>query len=379
MMQTYGLIGEIRQLGDQEVDIVGMVRGITKYAVTIVDPETIRYHLSRAIHLAASGRPGPVWLDIPVDVQAAMVQPEGMKPYDPAEDDIKVDQAGLRTKAKEVLALLRSAGRPIVLAGTGVRLAGAKDLLLRFCESLRIPLATAWTHDLIASDHPLYAGRQGTIGTRAGNFNVQNADLVLVLGSRLCLRQISYNWVSFARHARTVQVDIDAAELMKPTFRANVAIHADIRDFLEILLDQTTGEKVLVDLAAREKWIAWCRDRVEKNPPVLSKHRKSTDGRINQYHFVELLFRHAPADAVFACGNATACITPFQAGLLKQGQRLFSNSGSASMGYDLPAAIGAAVADPTRTIICVAGDGSLQMNVQEFATLAALDLSVKVS
>ena len=380
MMQTYGLIGRIRQLGDQEVDIVGMVRGITKYAVTVVDPETIRYHLSRAIHLAANGRPGPVWLDIPVDIQATMVNPERMHPYDPAEDDTKVNQAELKTKAIEVLSLIRSAERPIILAGTGVRLAGAKDLLLRFAETLRVPVATAWTHDLIASDHPLYAGRQGTIGTRAGNFTVQNADLVLILGSRLCIRQISYNWASFARHARTVQVDIDSTELSKPTFRANVPIQADARDFLEILLRRVeVGEgEGLVDMGKREKWVAWCRDRVEKNPPVLPKHRKASDGRINQYHFIDLLFSQAPTDAVFACGNATACITPFQAGLLKQGQRLFSNSGSASMGYDLPAAIGAAVADPGRTVICLAGDGSLQMNVQELATLAALKLPVKV-
>jgi acetolactate synthase-1/2/3 large subunit len=378
MMQTYGLIGRIRQLGDQEVDIVGMVRGITKYAVTVVDPETIRYHLSRAIHLAANGRPGPVWLDIPVDIQATIVNPERMHPHDPAEDDTRVNQAELKTKAIEVLSLIRSAERPVVLAGTGVRLAGAKDLLLRFAEALRVPVATAWTHDLIASDHPLYAGRQGTIGTRAGNFTVQNADLVLILGSRLCIRQISYNWASFARHARTVQVDIDSTELSKPTFRANVPIQANVRDFLEILLRQAGEGEALLDLGKREKWVAWCRERVEKNPPVLPKHRRAPDGRINQYHFIDLLFREAPKDAVFACGNATACITPFQAGFLKKGQRLFSNSGSASMGYDLPAAIGAAVADPGRTVICLAGDGSLQMNVQELATLAALNLPVKV-
>jgi len=378
MMQTHGLIGRIRQLGDQEVDIVGMVRGITKYAVTVIDPETIGYHLSRAIHLATSGRSGPVWLDIPVDIQAAIVNQEEMLPYDPAEDDLKVDQAGISAKAKEVLTLLRSAERPIILAGTGVRLAGAEDLLIQVAETLRIPVATAWTHDLIPSDHPLYAGRQGTIGTRAGNFTVQNADLVLILGSRLCIRQISYNWASFAHHARTVQVDIDPFELCKPTFQANVAIQADARDFLEILFQQAVGGETLVDLGKREKWVAWCQDRVKKNPAVLPKHRKTSNGRINQYHFIDLLFRGAPDNAVFACGNATACITPFQAGLLKKKQRLFSNSGSASMGYDLPAAIGAAVADPKRTVICLAGDGSLQMNVQEFATLAALNLSVKV-
>lgn len=378
MMQTHGLTGRIRQLGDQEADIIGMVRGITKYAVTVTEPETIRYHLERAIHLASSGRPGPCWIEVPVDVQAALVDPATMRAYDSAEDERGHDRSALEAQAREVLALLRSSQRPILLAGTGVRLAGAEDLMIRMAEKLRIPVATAWTHDVIPSDHPLYAGRQGTIGTRAGNFTVQNADFVLILGSRLCIRQISYNWSSFARCARTAQVDVDEAELSKPTFRADLPIEADVRDFLEILLQEAGEGQVSAEPSKREEWIAWCRERVERNPVVLPKHRTAPYGRINQYHFIELLFREAPSNAVFACGNATACITPFQAGLLKKGQRLFSNSGSASMGYDLPAAIGASVADPERTVICLAGDGSLQMNVQEFATLAALKLPVKV-
>ena len=378
MMQTHGLVGRIRQLGDQEADIIGMVRGITKYAITVTEPETIRYHLERAVALASSGRPGPCWLDIPVDVQASLVDPETMVSYDSTEDLIENDQATLKASVEKVLALLFSCKRPILLAGTGVRLAGATDLMLEVAETLRIPVATAWTHDLIPSDHPLFAGRQGTIGTRAGNFTVQNADCVVILGSRLCIRQISYNWQSFARHAQTVQVDVDPAELSKPTFQADLPVEADIRDFLECLLQKAAEHPCVADKARREEWIAWCRERVEKNPVVLPKHRVAPDGRINQYNFIELLFKQAPRDAVFACGNATACITPFQAGLLKRGQRLFSNSGSASMGYDLPAAIGASAAAPGRTVICLAGDGSLQMNVQELATLAALNLPVKV-
>ncbi|NBZ95086.1 MAG: thiamine pyrophosphate-binding protein [Proteobacteria bacterium] len=378
MMKTHGLIGRLRQLGDQEADIIGMVRGITKYAVTITEPETIRYHLDRAIHLASSGRPGPCWIEVPVDVQAALVDPSIMRAYDPTEDDRRPDRAALEGQVWEVLAMLRSSQRPIFLAGTGVRLGGAEDLMIRAAEKLRIPIATAWTHDIIPSDHPLYAGRQGTIGTRAGNFTVQNADFVLILGSRLCIRQISYNWSSFARNARTIQVDIDPAELAKPTFRADLPIEADVRDFLEILLREVGEGQASAEPSKREEWIAWCRERVDRNPVVLPKHRTAPAGRINQYHFIELLFRESPASAVFACGNATACITPFQAGLLKKGQRLFSNSGSASMGYDLPAAIGASVADLERTVICLAGDGSLQMNVQELATIAALRLPVKV-
>jgi acetolactate synthase-1/2/3 large subunit len=376
LLQTHGLTGRLRQLGDQEADIVGMVAGITKYATTVIEPESIRYHLERAIFLAQHGRPGPCWLDIPVDVQAAMVDPETMCAYDPAEDTPAIATDALRAQVKEVAARLLAAERPVFLGGTGVRLAGATDLLLQLAERLQAPVTTAWTHDLIPSDHPLFCGRQGTIGTRAGNFTVQNADFVLILGSRMCIRQISYNWQSFARHAFTVQVDVDPAELDKPTFRAQLPVTADVRAFLEMLLAEIPAQHQ--PTSAHRGWLAWARERVARFPNVLPHHRTASPGTINQYHFIELLFAASQPGDIFACGDATACITPFQAGELKERQRLFSNSGSASMGYDLPAAIGAAFAAPDQRVVCLAGDGSLQMNIQELATLAHHQLPVKL-
>jgi acetolactate synthase I/II/III large subunit len=358
------------------VDIVGMVSGITKYAQTIVDPETIVYHLGRALHLAKSGRPGPCWLDIPVDVQAAIIEPSRQKVYQPIEDALPVDPLRLEKQIAEVVEQLLQAQRPVILAGTGVRLSGATRALHALADRLAIPIVTAWTHDLIPSDHPAYCGRQGTIGTRAGNFTVQNADFLLIIGSRLCIRQISYNWQSFARHATTVQVDIDAAELNKPTFQAKSKIHADAHDFIQGLLGRLPRD--YRPSVAHQTWLGWARERVARYPAVLPKHRRAAPGTINQYHLVELLFRCASDTAIFACGDATACITPFQAGLIRGGQRLFSNSGSASMGYDLPAAIGAAAADPNRTVVCLAGDGSVQMNIQELATLAQHRFNIKV-
>ncbi len=376
LLRTHGISGHLRQLGDQEVDIVRMAESVTKYAMCITEPESIRYHLERALFLAVNGRPGPVWLDVPVDVQAALVEPEAMRVYDPMEDRQTFDEVALRAQAADVAARLCIAARPVLLGGTGVRLAGAIPEFVALAERLQIPVTTAWTHDLVPSDHPLFCGRQGTIGTRAGNFVVQNADLLLIVGSRLCIRQISYNWQSFARHAHTVQVDIDAAELAKPTFRAAQPVHADARHFLRLILEVLAPTPALTP--AQLAWRDWARERRRLLPEVLPHHRVAAPGTINQYHFVELLFAASAPRDIFVCGDATACITPFQAGVLKAEQRLFSNSGSASMGYDLPAAIGAALAGFGRRVICLAGDGSAQMNIQEMATIAQHRPEMKV-
>jgi acetolactate synthase-1/2/3 large subunit len=367
LVRTYGLSGKLRQLGDQEIDIIEMVKGITKYAVCVTEPSSIGYHLDRAIHLATTGRPGPVWLDIPVDVQGAEVDVEALPAYDPIEDCFLHNEDRLRSEAAAVAERLLCAERPVLLGGTGVRLAKAIPEFIDLAERLRIPVVTAWTHDLIPSDHELYCGRQGTIGTRAGNFVVQNSDAVLIVGSRMCIRQISYNWKSFARHAYKIQVDIDAAELDKPTFRPDFAVHADAKRFLQLLLEQLPS--MHKPSQKQLEWCAWARQRRQLLPEVLPHHRSSAPDTINQYYFVELLYECAAPDDIFVCGDATACITPFQVSGLKKGQRLFSNSGSASMGHDLPAAIGAAIAAPDRRVICLAGDGSLQMNVQELATV----------
>ncbi|MGC8724280.1 MAG: thiamine pyrophosphate-binding protein [Acidobacteriota bacterium] len=365
----------LRQLGDQEADIVSMVKGITKYAATVRAPEAIRYQLEKAWHLCRSGRSGPCWLDIPMDVQGSTVEPEALAPYDPSEDQPDWELDRLPELVRQTLDRLSAAERPVVMAGTGVRLAGAADLFLSVAERLRIPVTTAWTHDLIPSDHPLYCGRPGTIGTRAGNFTVQNADCLLVIGSRLNIRQVSYAWQAFAPHAFLIQVDADRAELAKPTVRPHLAIACDAKRFLEEMNGQL--EAAAWDAGRHAGWLQWCRERVMRYPPVLPRQR-TTEGGINPYFFVEALFGLLAEDDVVVCGNATATIVPFQAAALKRGQRLFSNSGSASMGYDLPAAIGAAVARGGKRVICLAGDGSLQMNAQELQTVVHHHLPVKL-
>lgn len=364
LLQTHGLTGKLRQLGDQEVDIVAMVKNITKYAVTITDPDTIRHHLERALHLAVSGRPGPCWLDIPVDVQAAQIQPENLAGYDPGEKPFAAELPGI---CAEILRKLSAAKRPVLLAGSGVRLAGAVEVFQRIVRKLGVPVTTAWTHDLIASDDPCFCGRPGSIGDRPGNFTVQNSDFLLVIGSRLNIRQVSYNWAYFAREAFKVQVDIDRAELEKPMVKPDLPVCADARDFLEEMDRQLAPHQTP---PAHEDWLAWCKERQRRYPVFHPERQTSREGAVNPYHFAHVLFQELADDDVIVCGDATACIVTFQSARLKIGQRLFSNSGAASMGHDLPAAIGAAVARGGKRVICLAGDGSLQMNIQELQTLA---------
>ena len=373
-MASYNLPG-LRQLGDQEVDIVSMVKPITKYAKLIMEPETIRFELEKALHLATSGRPGPCWLDIPVDVQAAPVDQNAMRAYSPDLDPLPYDFDKLPAVCTRIVERIREAKRPVLLVGSGVRFAGALDQLDEVSRLLGIPIATAWLPDLLASDNPYYCGRQGTIGTRAGNFTVQNSDLLIIVGSRMAIRQISYNWPSFARHAYKIHVDADPVELKKPTSIANETLCCDAKLFFETLATELRAANHNPNQHA--DWLQWCRERVAKYPTVLPRQRTASNG-INAYYFVETLFQQLENDEVVVCGDATACITPFQVAQVKRGQRVFSNSGCASMGYDLPAAIGAAVARDGKRVICLAGDGSSMMNIQELQTIAHNRLPVVI-
>ena len=276
----------------------------------------------------------------------------------------------LETECKYLLDKIKTARRPLILAGTGVRLAGVKDRLLKFVERTGIPMATAWTHDLITSDHPLFAGRPGSIGTRAGNFCLQGSDLVLVIGSRLNIRQTGYNFDGFAKDAFVVHVDVDAEELKKPTFRANQPIHADAGQFLDVI------ETLLEDspLSNYDEWTSWCRN-INQKYSVINEHTHPVN-ILNPYLVVKEIFDNSLDTDVFVCGNASACILPWQVGTIKGSQRLFSNSGSASMGHDLPTAIGASTT--ADRVICFAGDGSLQMNIQELQTLKTLGTNVVI-
>jgi acetolactate synthase I/II/III large subunit len=364
----------LRQLGDQEIDIIKMVESITKYAVMVTEPESIRYHLERAIYLARSGRPGPVWLDIPIDVQGAKIDPDKLVGYDLSKDEVHTDSSNLVQVSQDILDRLKQAERPVILAGSGVRLGKSTDLFLQLVESWGVPVVTSFNaHDLIWNEHPCYIGRQGTIGDRAGNFAVQNADFLLVLGCRLNIRQISYGWQHFARAAYKVIVDIDPAELKKPTISPNLPVCAAVADVLQHLLARGEWNT----LPSHQRWLEWCSERKQKYPVVLPEYwQKSTP--VNPYCWAETLFAELSPNDVIVTGNATACIVPFQAAKLKKGQRLYSNSGCASMGYDLPAAIGACIGNNRERVICLAGDGSIQMNLQELQTIAGYRLPIKI-
>ncbi|NMZ69176.1 acetolactate synthase-1/2/3 large subunit [Pseudomonas peli] len=358
----------LRQLGDQEAPITAMAMPVCKSALAIGSVQELGEALPKLLHLACEGRPGPVWIDIPLDLQGSKELIEFVPC--PASEDIS--SRSLSLDCDKVVQQLLAANRPLILAGTGVRLSGAEQALLAFVEHHQIPLATAWTHDLIASDHPLFAGRPGTIGTRAGNFTLQNADLVIVLGSRLNIRQTSYNWDAFACRAFKIHVDIDPAELNKPTLQTDVRIEADIKVFLSEL----QAALDLHQLPDFSPWVHWLKTLPGRFP--LRRIDHCAGQKLNPYAFVEYVFERLRVDDIIVCGNASACILPFQVGHLQAGQRMFSNSGSASMGYDLPAALGAALAAPSRRVICFAGDGSLQMNVQELQTLCTLGPNVVI-
>lgn len=365
----------LRQLGDQELDIEELVRPITKYAAMVTDPQSIRHHLEKALHLATCGRPGPVWLDIPLDVQAARIDPDTLQGFDPAELDAPWHQTDLEAAARDILARLQAAERPVVLAGGGVRLSGAHGEFLRLVERLGVPVVTGWNaHDTLWNDHPLYAGRPGTVGDRGGNMVTQSADLLLVLGSRLNIRQVSYNWQSFARAAYKIWVDIDPLELRKPTVRPDMPVVADLAELMPVL----NALPYAGPTNAHRTWLDWARERVARFPTVLPEYRQHGPAN-HPYVAMEALFEALDDDDVVVTGNGSACVVSFQTARLRRGQRLWTNSGCATMGYDLPAAIGVwAATGGEKRVICIAGDGSIMMNIQEMQTIAGYGMPVKV-
>jgi acetolactate synthase-1/2/3 large subunit len=372
----------LRQLGDQEVDIVAMASPVCKSATLLENPDDTRFVVERALWLARYGRPGPVWVDVPIDVQSAQIDPETQRAFVPEVDGPATSLPAERNAVTglelegvlaSALGQLRVAERPVILAGAGVRLSGAHERFLRVIDKLGIPVTTGWNaHDVLWNAHPLYVGRPGTVGDRGGNFAVQNADFLLVLGSRLNIRQVSYNWTAFARAAYLVMIDIDQAELDKPTLSVDLPVHADLAEALELL------EGLEYEMQpTHAEYLAWCRNRSARYPVVLPEYSKENEP-VNPYRFVEALFNQLDEGDVVVTGDGSACVITFQAADLKPGQRLFTNSGCASMGYDLPAAIGAQYAADGRRVVCIAGDGSMMLNLQELQTIAGSQLPIKL-
>ncbi len=363
----------LRQYGDQELDIEQLVKPITKYCVMVTDPQSIRYHLEKAIYLATSGRPGPCWLDIPLDVQAAKIDPDRLKGFDPSELDEPWKRTDLQAVARDILDKVASAERPVVFAGNGVRLSGQRDAFLRLVEKLGIPVVTGWNaHDAIDNDHAEYVGRPGTLGDRGGNFVVQNSDCLLILGSRLNVRQVSYNWKSFARAAYKIWVDIDETEFRKPSVVPDMPVLASLTDLLPVLAEMPYAGPS----EAHKQWLMWSKDKQSRFPTVLPDYLHNQ--LVNPYVFVKALFDELAENQIVVTGNGSACVVSFQAAVLKKGQRLWTNSGCATMGYDLPAAIGACVASDGKPIVCIAGDGSIMMNLQELETIIGNRLPIKI-
>lgn len=364
----------LRQLGDQEFQIVDTVKTMTKYAVMITEPNEIRYHLEKAWYLCMNGRKGPVWLDIPLDVQAAPIETEELKGFDASELEVQENPVYDTALTEEILSRLQAAKRPVVFAGTGIRLGEAYDEFLQLIDKLGIPVVTAWNaHDVLWDEHPLYCGRPGTVGTRGGNFVVQNSDLLLVLGCRLNIRQISYNYHDFAKQAYKIVVDIDEAELRKPTVKVDLPVHANVKDAMQALL--------MADYPGateqQKEWLVWARAINQKYPATLpSYYEKGTP--INPYVFITKLSQQLSEGDDIICGNGSACVITFQAAELKKEQRLFTNSGCAAMGYGFPAALGVCVAREGKRVICIDGDGSFQMNLQELQTVVYNQLNMKL-
>ncbi len=364
----------LRQLGDQEFDIVHSVANMTKYAVMLTNPAECAYHLEKALYLALHGRGGPVWIDVPLDVQGAVVETEEMLHFDPESESSWQLPALTDETVEAIFEKIREARAPLILAGTGIRLGGADELLLKLLEKLRIPVVTAWNaNDTVAYDNPYFAGMPGTVGTRPGNFAVQNCDLLLSLGCRLNIRMIGYSHYDFAKNAYKILVDIDPRELHKPTIRADMPVNADVKDLISRLLGEPYEPQ-----QKHEDWVKWCRGLLKAYPAAMPEYHRTDGGLINPYIFIDKLFRQLKDNDRIICGNGGACVITFQAGRIRQGQRMFTNSGCAAMGYGLPAALGVAVSDNSRRTVCIDGDGSVMMNIQELATIVHNRLDIKL-
>jgi len=365
----------LRQLGDQEADIVSMVTPITKYAKTIYNPLDVMYELDKAIAIALDGRPGPVWLDIPLDVQGAVVDETQFKTFDSSELVDSVKHALVDRQIEELISKIKEAKSPVIYVGNGVRLAKRESDFIALAEKLGIPVVTAISgSDIIWHDHPLCYGKPGICGDRIGNIMVQNSDLLIILGTRLSIRQVSYAYDLLAPKAFKVMVDIDLAEMQKPTLCIDLPIHVNLSEFIDKMNVKIAAEQ---NLPSFESWRNWGRN-IELKLPTLIDDNPSQEGYCNSYIFVDELFKQLHKGDVVVTGNGTAYTCTYQAMKVNQGVRVFANQGCAAMGYGLPAALGACISNPNGRTVCITGDGSIQMNLQELQTLVTYQLPLKV-
>ena len=340
----------LRAVGDQEFDITRAVSCMCKYAAMLEDPADIRYMLEKSFYLATHGRPGPCWIDIPVNYQGMTIETEGLRGYDPTEDARSLPVSITAETVKIVLEKIRIAKRPVLYAGNGIRLSGGYDAFRSAVEKLGIPVCTYWDAiDLIETEHPFYVGRGGNMGDRPGNFAVQNADLILAVGNRLPIRVVGYNWKTWAREAEVIMVDVDEAELKKHTLHVEMPIHADAKDFFEQMNTRLNG--IEQPLFQGREWVTACRKWKEKYPVVLPRHWQEDGLHANAYAFVDYLSTQLPPRTLTVVSNGTCCVAGHQAYVIKEGTRFFNSNAVASMGYGLPAAIGGCVANKRRTTV----------------------------
>ncbi|SPF48687.1 Thiamine pyrophosphate enzyme TPP binding domain protein [Syntrophobacter sp. SbD1] len=364
----------VRQMGFQELNIIRIVESLTKYAVTITDPLSIRYHMDRALHLARTGRPGPVWIDIPLDVQSAQIDENNLEGYTVSQDLRDSDSHSLKDRVRSAIELINKAERPLILVGNGVRLARGLDELNMLFNIVRVPILTTWKMaDLLPEDHPMYIGRPGSIGQRAANFAQQNCDFILVLGARLDLGQTGYNHPNFARTARKVVVDIDPAEIKKLDMAIDLPICADSKAVLLEFLRQAGG----IAPVERDAWWRRCREWKRKYQVVLPEYWDESQG-VSTYVLIDVLSDEmSPEDLLVPGSSGTCSEVTMQAFRVKSGMRILNTQGLGSMGFGISASIGACLAAGRKRTVCVDGDGGFLMNIQELETVKRLNLPIK--
>ena len=359
---------KLRTLGNQEFDIIGAVAGMTKYRKMIENPGEIRYYLEKALYIAESGRPGPCWLDIPLDIQGSYVDTENLIPYLEKE----ASYADTEIEWEIIEERLKNSRRPVLYGGNAIRISGGYAAFRGLVDKLHIPVVTGWNSiDLLPTDFQYYVGRAGTMGDRAGNFAVQNSDLIISLGSRLNIYQVGYDVNTWARDAYVIAVDIDREELKKPTIRVNMPVCYDVKRFMEEMTEKIRTPK------EKKEWVAQCL-RWKKKYPVIQKKHYAEKELCNVYAFIFELSKAIPEGMNTVVANGSASVVGSQTYVIKENQRFIMNCALSSMGYDLPAAIGACIADNGAPVICIAGDGSIQMNLQELQTIITNRLPIKI-